>query len=94
MSVDNWGICPKCMAIQEKKKEELRKKMDLSYGKISAEEYHELFLEITKPINIKSTLRENYDIWIDEEGKFEIVYLASCNSCGFKFDFTECQQIF
>jgi len=37
--------------------------------------------------SIVNTLREDWDIGIDEYGLFEINYRASCRECGFDFKY-------
>jgi len=87
MSADNWTICPKCnkSSLQLEKKE--REKIKNSYGKISAEEYLELVRQHKLPKKIEDTLREDYEIGIDENGGFSIHYSCYCEECRFKFEF-------
>ena len=85
MSADNWAICPKC----KEKNDELNKKRILDtakkYGKIPAEEYITLAKETSKPIEIEETMREDYEIGVDEDGVFNVDYFCSCAKCGFKY---------
>ena len=94
MSSNSWSICPKCKVTQIERKERLRKKMAISYGKISAEGYQKLYDEVTKPIELnEQTLRADYDIKTDEDGFFEVVYSAVCTECDFKFKFSSTKQV-
>ena len=43
--------------------------------------------------NTFNTLREDYDIGIDENGEFEIDYCASCKECKFQFKFNYKQDV-
>ena len=43
--------------------------------------------------NTFNTLREDYDIGIDEDGEFEISYWASCEECKFQFKFDHKQKV-
>ena len=77
MSADNWGICPKC-----------KQKQESLYGKVSEEEY-------LKTLNKKNeyTLREDYEIYTDENGKFHIDYACSCSKCKFTFEYAFSKNI-
>ena len=83
MSADNWTICPQCCARAEKRREAMLKKAADSYGKISPEEYLKLREEAQKAPNVEPTLREDYEIGMDETGFFEVAYSCACRACGF-----------
>jgi xanthine dehydrogenase molybdopterin-binding subunit B len=36
---------------------------------------------------IEDNFREDYEIGVDDEGAFEVIYTGQCRVCGFKFDF-------
>jgi hypothetical protein len=40
-----------------------------------------------------NTLREDYEIGVNDTGEFEIVYSCRCNTCGFVFTFKHKQQL-
>ncbi len=92
MSADNWVICPKC----KKENDELNKKRILDaakkYGKIPADEYIALAKEVSKPIELEPTMREDYDIGINENGQFAIYYRCSCSECNFKYGFDYAEE--
>jgi hypothetical protein len=82
MSADAWRVCPQC-------KDKLYKKLKSSYGKIPEEEYV-LLLKQKEDLQDESntaTLREDYEIYTDEEGLFSVSYGCSCDKCGFKFEY-------
>lgn len=83
MSADNWGICPKCNI---KFKEDQEKAEEL-YGKIPVEEYKKMLSETKDPEDNTSTLREDYEVWTDKEGLFQVSYRCSCEKCGFEFNY-------
>ena len=89
MSANNWSICPKC----KKKNNEINAKrienVKKNYGVVSEDKYLELAEEAKKPIIIKETLREDYDIGVYEDGTFEVSYSCSCSVCGFKYSFKD-----
>jgi len=92
MSADNWGFCPKCMKQHVKYLEELKKNVEQSYGKVSAEDYLLLTEKLNNPDKPKDTLREDYDLGISEE-KFYVSYRASCKVCGFTFSFSTIKEL-
>jgi len=82
MSADAWRVCPKC-------KKDLDKKLESSYGKVPEEEYIKL-LEQKKDLQDESntaTLREDYEIYTDDDGLFSVSYSCSCDKCGLKYEY-------
>ena len=77
MSADNWGICPKCYQSKFKK-------MKDSYGKVSQEEYLKM---INRNPLLDATLREDYEIWTDKDGTFNIIYNCHCEECNFTYKY-------
>lgn len=92
MSADNWAICPRCKAKAEEASRKLKLKAGASYGKESPERYLELLEEAGKPVDLDTTLREDYNLGINSNGEFEIDYSASCQ-CGFKHRFNHKEKI-
>lgn len=81
MSADAWRVCPKCLNKAQKKKES-------SYGKVSEEEYLRVLLELDNLENHETeTLREDYEIFTDEDGLFYVSYSCSCSVCHFHFEY-------
>jgi hypothetical protein len=79
MSADNWGICPKCA------KPELP-----AYGTVSEAEY--LAAREVKATPLR-TLREDYEVFTDEQGVFTVNYRCSCATCRFEFKYKHSQQV-
>jgi hypothetical protein len=79
MSADNWGICPKCKKLSKERAKSL-------YGKASEDEYLVYFLS-EKSKGTKETLREDYEIYTDDDGEFSVGYDCSCDECGFSYHF-------
>jgi len=79
MSADAWRTCPNCLKKAENKKE-------VSYGKVSEEEYLRVVLELEdlKDQEVQ-TLREDYEMFTDEDGQFYASYSCSCSMCHFSF---------
>ncbi len=91
MSADNWAICPKCTIAKENKREVLKKRLETDYGKVSVTEYKEMIEnlkiidgKIANPTQDSITLREDYEIGIDETGEFYVNYQAFCMTCNFE----------
>lgn len=82
MSADNWRVCPKCKKTNESK--------GSLYGKVSEEEY----LDSLNQLKVdEETLREDYEIGIDERGEFYVDYSCRCQTCGFGFHYKHSQML-
>ena len=89
MSADRWSRCPKCekSAWDELDKlgaavEAAEKANDLAaYKKAQA-----ALDKVVRPSKLEQTMREDWDLGFDDDGKFSVVYDAHCNKCGFKFE--------
>ena len=82
MSADNWGTCPKCQ------KPEVESSL---YGKVSEEEYlkkRDIPKEYKQP-----RLREDYEIFINEDGVFVVEYRCFCDHCQFRHEFSHEVQL-
>lgn len=89
MSADNWGVCPKCKKVNDKKNKERILDVAKKINKISNEEYIRLSAEANIAIALKNTLRESYKIGIDDAGIFYVIYSGQCSVCGFEFKYEE-----
>lgn len=92
MSADNWATCPKCLAEAKAKKAALEHAVQDAYGKVPIEEFDEMRTEAEKPVNIDQTLREDYELFIEEDtGLFRVIYDGFCKTCGFgkKYRYSE-----
>ncbi len=85
MSADNWRTCPNCAKVAQAAKEKAKTKAEQSYGKVSADEYARLLSESQLPIKLEETLREDYEIGIDDTGEFFMSYGCGCSKCDWKF---------
>lgn len=91
MSADNWAICPECKAKVDALQEERRAKAEKAYGKVPAEQYLAM-LENIGDCELPIDLREDYEIWMGEDGKFTVHYSATCVTCGWSFNFEHSEQ--
>ena len=91
MSADNWRVCPQCVAKERAEVAALKKLADKSYGKVSAQEWQSKIAAIAERESLEddmpASLREDYELWIDDNGKFHVSYRASCQDCPYKFSF-------
>ena len=89
MSATDWDVCPQC--IKHNNKDILQAEQDLEdqYGKVDAKEYLRLKGKFDKrAVEVLSpTLREDYYQGISTEGKYEVSYRASCDKCGYSFNY-------
>lgn len=95
MSADNWAICPKCKKDKNNKIVSLRKEVEEKYGKLPLDEWESLKIANEKKmeLELEYTLREDYQIGVNEEGEFAVDYSASCNVCDFRFFFEHSEEI-
>lgn len=93
MSADKWSICPQCMQTTLKQKEKQVKETTEKYGKVSVEEYKKLLQYSIEPVNLEPTMREDYELGIDEDGSFDITYSAYCDQCKFSFEFNHISNV-
>lgn len=95
MSADNWDTCPKCKRTREASIEKCKAKCEQSYGKVSAQEYLTLLanLDAKKAEKPAHSLREDYQIGIDDKGEFYVLYKCRCQQCDFAFEYKHEQTV-
>jgi len=93
MSADNWAICPKCKKMVETSKQKQIDKVMASYGKVPAEDYEAALIASKEPIDLRETLREDYEFCMETDGRFSASYSAHCDRCGFKHSFEHVEQV-
>lgn len=89
MSADNWTTCPKCKSNKEDVIKKTRLEAEKSYGKVTSDKFLSLINDISNEENKEpdETLREDYEIGMDEGKSFSINYRASCSACEFKYNY-------
>lgn len=88
MSADNWGYCPKCKAKHDADRQCTIDAAENLYGKVPAFDYNAALNEANAiPEHPEVTLREDYECYTDEDGKFVVSYRCHCTDCGFTFSF-------
>jgi hypothetical protein len=85
MGADNWAICPKC-------NKEAEDKYANAYGNVSESEYQNLIRKVDDH-EARRTLREDYEIYISETGRFCIGYSAHCNVCKFQYSYDKNEEL-
>lgn len=94
MIADNWTQCPKCDEKRAADIAKAEKDVESLYGKVSAAEYQAALASVEKKRTApaQETLREDYEIGI-VEGEFSVSYGASCEVCGWGFEYTHSQAV-
>ncbi len=65
-----------------------------AYGKLSVEDYAAKFSEASSiPYRPAESLREDWEIYTDEQGRFAVSYGCSCEKCGFEFSYQHKEQL-
>jgi hypothetical protein len=95
MSADAWRVCPRCRDRADKKAEQEAIDVTAKYGKIPHDEYMREFKAATARAEeeLEDTLREDYELRTDEEGRFYVNYSCYCTACGFEHKFRHEQQL-
>ena len=93
MSADNWTYCPQCKKNREVKRAAQKRRAEKSYGKVSPEEYDRLLAAANDETELEDTLREDYELGVDDIGHFYVSYRASCEQCDFAFTFKHDQVV-
>ena len=95
MSADNWTTCPRCLAKAEVAKAKQRDNAAKAYGKLKPDEWIALQAEASNPVELNSSLREDYELGVLTDGEFYVNYRASCTNagCGFAFEYKHQQQV-
>jgi hypothetical protein len=92
VSADRWTACPRCQADHDAEVTKARQAADAAYGTASIDEFDRLREKATAMAGpIDNTLREDYDIGIDE-GTFYVDFRAACVACDFRFAFKHQQE--
>jgi hypothetical protein len=89
MSAKNYSKCPKCVLARKIDIGNRKDRLKDQYGKLpfatwENEKRQLQEIESTPP---EDTLREDYELWIDEHAIFHMYYGARCENCGFEFNF-------
>lgn len=92
MGANNWAECPRCRALALIRQEKMQINASQAYGKKPEKEYALLKKLAETPIEIGTTLREDYHLGIQACGFFTVKYECSCRVCGFNYRFeTDCE---
>lgn len=77
MSADRWDPCPICHNLPA----EWRNGIDYLYRIVSKEEFEKSEAEYNK-LKDKETVREDWDIGVNEDGTADVSFSAKCQNCG------------
>lgn len=87
MSADNWTHCPKCIENFLVEKSKLEQLINTQYGRISNKEFLDAFTSLKQLEDPKYTLREDYEIYMEDNYHLEISYTCLCTKCGYEFKY-------
>ncbi|GAB3776643.1 hypothetical protein FB382_004355 [Nocardioides ginsengisegetis] len=95
MSADNWGVCPQCKVSRERDIANTERAVAETYGKVSVEKFDDARarLEAKRAEPIQYTLREDYEMGLDEDGEFYVIYSGGCRECGLTHKFKHSEQV-
>ena len=88
MSADRWSNCPRCFDINLKEIERLEqiiRDYENGSGRPTDEEEDAYNKAESRLQQFSDTMRQDWDIDLDDDGEFSIDYRASCSVCGFSF---------
>ena len=95
MSADNWAICPRCKVRRGDRFRALDVALTESYGQVPVEEFDRLRAERDREVGTEQerTFREDYEFWMDENGRFTATYSGGCRECGLGHKFEHVEHI-
>jgi hypothetical protein len=95
MSADNWAECPQCQRNALRTSRELRQAVKDAYGNVPEVDYLRMKQQAQEPVSYNSSsLREDYETYIDNDKLvFHVSYKASCEVCGFSFNYKYSEQV-
>jgi hypothetical protein len=86
-------VCPKCRIHNEQVRLDLQKMIAAQYGKIDPQQWMEAHAAAQKPVELSEVFREDWDLGMNDSGKFYVSYKGRCQDCGFGFEFRDNQQV-
>jgi hypothetical protein len=95
MSASNWRICPNCARLASAKDRTKQQELLAVYGKVSQAKFETLFKECAKgPMQVgEANLREDYEVGVNLDGEFSILYTCYCEVCKFGFEYKRSENI-
>jgi hypothetical protein len=91
VSADKWTVCPKCKIRHEKRIESNEQILAEQYGKIDLVSYKllEERLGAVPDEYEDEEMREDYELFMDDDGHLYISYSAYCTNdeCDFRYNF-------
>jgi hypothetical protein len=97
MSANRWSQCQKCRVLRDKAIADAIERAKAAYGTVSEKKYQAVLQEVLanadKVPELGESLREDWDIGIEQDGKFSVGYRAYCEKCDFSFEYRYEQDI-
>jgi hypothetical protein len=93
MSADNWLRCFNCQRKADEEHQRAEATVRSKYGSIPADEFvRELQAVKVRPV-LDATMREDYEVGLDESDSFSVDYRCSCETCGFSWSYKHTRAI-
>jgi len=95
MSADRWSKCPKCIRLHNEDVEADSIALVAAYGTVDADEFLRMKAALDNKIGngiSRDMLREDYELWMDDNGVFSVNYKAICGTCGFKYEYDKSEK--
>lgn len=90
MSATNWAECPQCKILKGRFDAEIQRRVKEFYGKIDVDSFDRLRANVKKIVNpydnYEECLREDYEMYVTDEGDLKFRYSCYCENCGFRLE--------
>lgn len=89
MSGDSYSSCPRCGIMAGRFASALQEKIDAFYGQVSATQYRLIqkkAKKIENPYKGSTSLREDYEINVSDQGVLTFSYFGCCSTCGYEIN--------
>lgn len=95
MSANNWSVCPRCAAVSLKHREAKLQRIADAYGKVGLTKFVSMQSEAAEnpAEKLDETMREDWELGLDEQGNFYVSYRAHCQQCGFDYRFKHEEKV-
>ena len=93
MSATDWSICYNCIGKAQKKLARLNE-VAMKPNSPDWNNYMELKKKLQENIYTNyNTLREDYEVYIDEGLNFRVDYRCFCEKCGFSYEYSHSEKL-
>ena len=95
MSADNWAVCPRCKKVRATDLADIERRVAESYGTVPVEEFDAARdrLAEAQAAPVERTFREDYEVGVEEDGEFYVIYRGGCRECGLTHEYRYTDQL-